>query len=103
MGKSQRDKGARVERKILNTFKDQGFDGERVGFLPALGIPTLGDLEIEGKSYEVKARKNGAGFATIKRWLGENYGLILVEDRSNPLVVLRLDDFIGSIKREETG
>ena len=96
MGKSQRDKGARVERKVLNIFKDQGLDGARVGFLPALGIPAIGDLEIEGKSYEVKARKNGAGFATIKKWLGENYGLILVEDRAEPLIVLRLNDFIGS-------
>ena len=94
MGKSQRDKGARVERKILATFKDQGL-------LPALGIPTVGDLEIEGKSYEVKARKNGAGFSTIKKWLGENYGLILVEDRANPLIVLRLDDFILDLKNQK--
>jgi hypothetical protein len=101
MGKSQRDKGARVERKILATFKDQGLEGERVGFLPALGIPTVGDLEIEGKSYEVKARKNGAGFSTIKKWLGENYGLILVEDRANPLIVLRLDDFILDLKNQK--
>jgi hypothetical protein len=94
MSKSQRDKGARVERRILKLFQEAGMDGKRVGFLPALGIPTTGDLEINGESVEVKARKNGAGFKTIEEWLGENYALVLVANNKEPLIVQRLSDWI---------
>lgn len=37
---------------------------------------------------EVKARENGAGWKTIKEWLGDNDLLVLIEDRSEPLVVV---------------
>jgi hypothetical protein len=37
---------------------------------------------------ECKARASGEGFATIKRWLGDNDFLALMEDREAPLVVL---------------
>jgi hypothetical protein len=94
MGKSQRSKGARVERRILHMFQEAGMNGKRVGFLPALGIPTTGDLEIEGESFEVKARKNGAGFKTIEGWLGENYALVLVANNKEPLIVQRMSDWI---------
>ena len=37
---------------------------------------------------EVKARKNGGGFALIERWLEGNDMLIVKSDRKEPLVVL---------------
>ena len=92
----QRTKGARVERAVLKKFKDAGMDGKRTGFLPALGIPTIGDLEIEGKTFEVKARKNGAGFKVISEWLGENHGLVLVENNKEPLIVQTFSNWIES-------
>tara|TARA_R110002126_G_scaffold284837_2_gene434788 strand:+ start:363 stop:704 length:342 start_codon:yes stop_codon:yes gene_type:complete len=87
MGKSQRDKGARVERKVLKLFTDAGYQGKRIGFLPQMGIPVLGDLLIGGKTFEVKARKNGEGFKMLHNWLGENYALVLVADGKEPLIV----------------
>mgnify|MGYP003653600174 CR=1 FL=1 len=87
MGKSQRDKGSRVERKILKMFQKLGMEGKRVGFLPALGIPTKGDLEIEGMNIEVKARKNGEGFKVIEQWLSDNDMLVLVANNKEPLIV----------------
>jgi len=94
MSKSQRDKGGRVERKILKMFQAAGFTGERVGFMPWMGHERQGDLEIEGKPFEVKARKNGAGFKVIEQWLGENHGLVLVANNKEPLVVLRISDYL---------
>jgi len=94
MGKSQRDKGGRIERHILHMFKDAGYEGERVGFLPWMGHERQGDLEIEGKTYEVKARKKGEGFKMIEEWLADNYGLVLVANNKEPLVVLRITDFL---------
>ena len=37
---------------------------------------------------EVKARKNGSGFALLEKWLGEYQVLFLRRDRADPLVVL---------------
>jgi hypothetical protein len=37
---------------------------------------------------EVKARKNGAGFAVLEGWLGEYDALFLRRDNTDPLVVL---------------
>jgi len=94
MGKSQRDKGGRVERRILKMFEAAGYTGERIGFLPWMGHERLGDLNIDGKHYEVKSRKSGAGFKTIENWLGENYGLVLVANNKEPLVVVRISDYL---------
>ena len=37
---------------------------------------------------EGKGRKDGQGFATLERWLGENDLLVLKRDRQTPMVVL---------------
>jgi len=95
MSKMSRAKGSRVERHILHLFNELGFTGKRVGFLPALGIPTQGDLEIEGLHVEVKARKNGEGFAVIQRWL------VLVANNKEPLVVQTLSQWSHNRTRQE--
>lgn len=97
MGKSQRDKGARVERRIVSMFENAGIPAQRIGFLPALGIPVKGDVKADDKHYEVKARKNGAGFKKIQEWLEGCYGLVLVENNKEPLVVLRISDYFKEV------
>jgi hypothetical protein len=37
---------------------------------------------------EVKARKGGAGFVQLERWLGDYDLLVLRRNNSNPLLVL---------------
>ena len=37
---------------------------------------------------EVKARRNGAGFATLEKWLGEFDALFLRRDNAEPLAVV---------------
>jgi len=96
MGKSQRAKGSRVERKILKMFEAAGFKGQRIGFLPQMGIPVTGDLLIGNKTFEVKARKNGGGFKMLHEWLGENYGLVLVANNKEPLIVQTISEWTNS-------
>ena len=91
MSRSQRDKGARRERELVNKHLELGIHAERVGVAYAPGH----DIDVYpcGRDYgalvaEVKARKNGEGFVTLERWLGENDLLFLMKDRSDPLVVI---------------
>lgn len=95
MGKMQRDKGARVERAIVNRHKDIGVHAARVPLSGAAGGAYSGDVDLYVNGLdaaplvsEVKARQNGAGFVTLERWLGENDALFLVRNRAEPVVVL---------------
>jgi len=100
MGKSQKRKGYRVERKLVQMFISEGITARRqpmsgaiVGFPHDLVVDILG-----GSSVEAKARANGEGFKTIQRWKGSAEILILVEDRQLPTVVLDWKYFIHLVK-----
>lgn len=93
MGKSQRDKGARVERELVNRLSEAGITAERVPLSGGAGGSYTGDIIIEGAKAEVKARKEGTGFALLYRWLGDNDYLIVKTDRKEPLVVMEMHQF----------
>lgn len=95
MGKASRDKGARIEREIVNRHLDIGIHAERVPLSGAVGGRFSGDIDVYAFGIdkhqlvtEVKARANGEGFATLERWLSDNDALFLRRDRKDPLVVL---------------
>ncbi len=96
MSRSQRDKGARREREIVNRHLEMGVHAERVPLSGATHYQGGGhDVDIYPYGLdagalvgEVKARKDGVGFVTLERWLGENDLLFLWRDRAEPLVVL---------------
>ena len=98
MAKSQRDKGARVEREFVHRHTDIGIEAERVPLSGAVKGKRAGDgHDIDIYAFgpdaaplccEVKARKNGAGFKVLEDWLGDNDGLFLKRNNADPLVVL---------------
>jgi Holliday junction resolvase len=109
MSASQRRKGNRVECEIVNAHKEIGVHAER--------YPLSGASHFRGQGYdldiyafgreeapavaEVKARKDGEGFALLERWLGEYDLLFLKRDRQDPLVVLPWRMYERLIKRQE--
>ena len=96
MGKPSRDKGQRRERQVVALHVDLGIRAEKVPLSGATRYRGNGaDIDIYpfGEDAgalvgEVKARRNGEGFKTLERWLGENDMLFLVRDRQEPMVVL---------------
>jgi len=106
VGKSQRDKGARVEREIVNILKESGIQAERVPLSGAAGGSYTGDVVVLDKfRAEVKARKEGIGFALLYKWLSDNDMLIVKQDRCKPLVVIPLDnlkEFLDEHQRIKT-
>jgi len=96
MSRSQRDKGARAERDIVDRHKAIDVHAERYPLSGASRFRGAGhdvDLYPFGRDAaplvaEVKARKNGSGFALLEKWLGEHQVLFLRRDRADPLVVL---------------
>jgi Holliday junction resolvase len=102
MGAKSRNKGNRIEREIVALHRDIGIPAERVPLSGAAGGSFAGDVRIEihrvRLSAEVKARRNGAGFAVIAKWLGGNDLLFLRRDRAAPLVVLTFETYTRLLK-----
>lgn len=106
MGKSQRQKGLRIEREMVNKLKEFGLPAERVPLSGAAGGSYTGDLIVCGERAEVKARKGGAGFGLLYRWIEGVTYLIVKTDREQPLVVMELDQFatiLGGDKENTKG
>lgn len=96
MSAMQRNKGARIEREVVELHRKLGIHAERVPLSGASHYQGNGhdvDVMAFGRDAaplccEVKARANGEGFATIARWLADNDALFLRENNSDPIVVL---------------
>ena len=96
MSRSQRDKGARAERDIVDRHKAIDVHAERYPLSGASRFRGAGhdvDLYPFGRDAaplvaEVKARKNGSGFTQIEKWLDSYDVLFLRRNRADPLVLL---------------
>ncbi len=96
MPNRQKHKGNRVENQMVKLLHDADIPAQRVPLSGQVGGLFSGDIRIaENYTAEVKARKNGEGFATIQRWLGENDFLFLKQDRKSPIVVMTWEMYIA--------
>jgi hypothetical protein len=95
-GARHRQKGNRVEREIVEAHRTLGVHAERYPLSGASRFRGSGhDLDIYafGRDAaplvaECKARKNGAGFTTLEKWLGEYDLLALKRNHADPMIVL---------------
>jgi Holliday junction resolvase len=96
MSKSQRDKGSRIEREIVDRHKAIGVHAERYPLSGASRFRNSGhDLDIYPYGpdeaplvSEVKARKHGKGFVQLENWLGDYDALFLRGNHADPLVLI---------------
>jgi hypothetical protein len=94
MGKSQRDKGNRAERQLVNIFKAYGIEAKRV---PLSGAASgfKGDViaTIQGQDWRIENKVRGNGFKQIYGWLDGNDMLTIKADRQQALIVMPLRKF----------
>jgi hypothetical protein len=107
MSKSQRDKGLRHEREIVDRHQAINVHAERYPLSDASRFRGSGhdvDLYLFGRDAapfvaEVKARKNGSGFAQLEKWLGDYQVLFLRRNHADPLVVLPWSTWAALLER----
>jgi Holliday junction resolvase len=94
-GRGPRQKGSRAEREAVAILQAAGIAAERIPLSGAAGGSFVGDITapVLGIDRRLECKCRAAGFATIYRWLAGHYGLLLRADRSQPRIVLRLQDF----------
>ena len=90
-GKAPKEKGARLERLIVDILNSYGLSAKRV---PLSGAATgfKGDIHatVNGQQLQFEAKSRRKGFAFIYDALEGNDGLVIKTDRSDPLVVMPL-------------
>ena len=98
MSSKSKQKGYRTEYNLVKRFQVAGIDAKRQVLSGALPDHPH-DIKIENPDMivEVKARKNGAGFKTLKKWMGSADALIMHEDHEESLVAIALPLFIDLI------
>jgi Holliday junction resolvase len=103
MGKASRDKGARFEREVVNTFQSEGIAAERIPLSGAAGGKFVGDVSVPilGIDRTLECKKRADGFREIYGWLSEHYGLVIAADRKPALMVLTLERFIDILHAAE--
>lgn len=100
-------KGNRGENRIVHVFNDAGFYARRVPLSGALVDTFPGDVLINGIVErelvgEVKSRKPSNVFWNqIKKYLGENDLLFLLEDRQEPLVVMPISQLLEILNEKD--
>ncbi len=100
MGILSRRKGVGFEREVVNFLQGHGLSAERV---PLSGqLPNhRGDVScpVRGVDRRFELKRRARGFKALYDGLGDGiYGLIVRDDSSKALVVLRLDSFAALLK-----
>lgn len=102
MSSPSKVKGSGFEREVVELLKAGGLVARRVPLSGAMA-EYKGDvmLEIDGyKLYRIECKRRRAGFKTLYGWLGDNNFLVFRDDRCEPLIAMRLCDFITLVKGE---
>lgn len=92
-----------MEIWLRDQHVEMGVPCERVPLSGSMGGKYSADLAIPNVEHsefrcESKARRNGAGFAVIEKWLGKNDILFLKRNHQPPLVVLPFEVYKKFIK-----
>lgn len=99
-GRRHKEKGNRVERKLVGLLEEAGLSAQRIPLSGSAGGEFAGDLHVTlplkwpvKMTAEVKARRNAEGWKQVLDWLGDNELLFLVKDRAEPTVVMPWETF----------
>ncbi len=96
-GRPPRQKGDRLEREVVKLLQAAGVPARRVPLSGSMaGYPgdVLATMAGRELCLEVKARRD---FKTLHAWLERRDAVILKADRKEPLMVLRLADFLKAL------
>ncbi len=104
MGRSQKQKGNRVERKIVKLFNENGFEAKRtwgssgrsMGLDDEVDVVLASGTQVKDIYLQVKGRRKLAEYVKPKENVID--AQILVEDRKSPLVVITFDKYIEYLK-----
>ncbi len=103
-GRGPKRKGSAFEREVVRTLVDFGVIAFKVPLSGAVKFPGFDHdvrVSVRGVDRRVEAKRRKRSFGTLTKMLGDNYALVVRDDNSPTLVVLRLEDF-ADLARDTT-
>lgn len=95
MPNKSKQKGDRFERSAVETLNAHGLEAKKVPLSGAMA-GWKGDIHFKeqgiAKVLECKSRKSG--FKTLRTMLGDSDRLLVKDDRTEPLMVMRFSDYV---------
>jgi Holliday junction resolvase len=90
------------ERECVNLLNAQGVFAERVPLSGAAGGSFSADLQVTlgGNVRKVECKIRKRAWSELYAWLKGNYALFIRANNEDPLVVMRMSDFIAQHKVE---
>lgn len=105
MPNRSRQKGDRFERECIHRLRDLGVPAERVPLSGAAGGSHTDDLDIVvcGAPQKVECKTRARAWADLFGWIARTdrkppFALFIKADRTDTLVVMRLEDFAALSK-----
>lgn len=96
MSNPSKRKGSNFEREVVRQLQELGLTAtERVPLSGAAGGSHTGDIDcpVLGIDKKLECKRRARAFSTLYGWMGSNFALVVRDDRTEPLVVMRLADF----------
>ena len=94
MPNSSRDKGARAERYIVETFRAVGLEAYRIRLSGASsGFKNDVELRLGNRTLRLESKARSQRMALIYKWLQGSDALVIKADRKPALLVMNLEEF----------
>ena len=89
-------KGDGFEREVVAYLQEQGIAAEKI---PLSGAVKGGSFDsdircpVRGLDRKIECKRRAQAFGTLYGFLGPNYAVCVRDNRTEPLIVMRLKDF----------
>jgi Holliday junction resolvase len=96
MAHPSKRKGSGFELEVVKVLQGHGLAAEKV---PLSGAVKGGSFDsditcpVRNADWKIECKRRARAFGTLYGWLANNKALVVRDDRTEPLVVLRLEDF----------
>jgi Holliday junction resolvase len=91
-------KGSGFEREVVDILRKAGLDAHRIPLSGAIqGYEGDVVVKLAWTPHKIECKRRKAGFKTLYGWLGSNTFLAFRDDRCEPLIAMRLTDFVNIV------
>jgi Holliday junction resolvase len=89
-------KGDGFELEVVHFLQAAGIAAEKIPLSGAVGGSFSGDIAVpvRGVDRKLECKRRARAFGTLYKFMGNNFALVLRDNHTEPLVLMRLADFV---------
>ena|SRR6185437_9391959 len=101
MAHPSKRKGDGFELEVVHYLQEQGIAAEKIPLSGAVkGGSFEGDIRspVRGVDRKLECKRRAQAFGTLYGFIGTNYAVVVRDNRTPPLVIMRLSDWAELVK-----